>query len=269
MATQPSMATRGRAPSPARTRLLVEHDVVQAGKPFWVAVVLEMQPDWHCYWVNPGHAGFAPRLNWTVPETCRVGETAWPQPSRFMAFGQIGFGYETELAWLVQITPPNNSRPDGPLNIEVEVEWLLCRDACFRGKARHQAEVSLTLEFSDILSPHAENFQRYRSWLPQEPIDSTPAVFYPEGDGWVLQLPIPSEGMVQPGSGFFFPYESGWIDSVADQSTEVLEKTVFVRMRLCDPSRPAPKVLAGVLVWREGQAGSQKVSARLVSSMVD
>lgn len=256
----------GRSTSPATTRLICESDAVQIGQPFWLAVVLEMQPDWHCYWLNPGHTGFSPKLKWFLPESFHIGETFWPQPIRFMAFGQIGFGYENRLAWLVEITPPEVLPSGGQIEIVLKAEWLLCRDVCIRDRVTHELVLPVSPPASANVLSNRDVFDRFRLNLPQRRDEGLAAVFFKEGESWVLRLQVPEGIAVKPTEVYFFPCDAGWIDPVTDQATSVQGTTLLVRMRGCDSDRSAPDELHGVLVWREGHAGSDHIVARRITA---
>jgi DsbC/DsbD-like thiol-disulfide interchange protein len=244
---------------------MCEAGTIQGGRSFWLALVLKMQPDWHCYWLNPGHTGFTPRLKWSVPESFHVGETAWPQPRRFMASGQIGFGYEHEVAWLVEITPPSLLSAGAQIRVSVGVEWLLCRDVCLRSGASHELILPVSPPVAEPCLPYRDIFERFRLSLPQSR-DEVEAVFYAEGEFWVLRLHIPADTTFNLPEVYFYPCQAGWIDPVAYQSATVQGTTIEVQMLLCDTDCSAPDELKGVLVWREGNGGSDSIAARRVDT---
>ena len=54
---------------------------VGPAKAVHVGLLLQHQPHWHTYWINPGDSGLATRLEWTLPPGVTAGETQWPIPA--------------------------------------------------------------------------------------------------------------------------------------------------------------------------------------------
>ena len=69
-----AMAVAIGAPVPAsatqdlvQARLVSETGAIKPGGTAWMAVELAMKPGWHTYWRNPGDAGQATDIVWTLP----------------------------------------------------------------------------------------------------------------------------------------------------------------------------------------------------------
>ena len=60
----------------AEAQLISEVSAVQPGRPFWVALRLQMREGWHTYWRNPGDSGWPPPL----PGRCRR-DSRWVKSS--------------------------------------------------------------------------------------------------------------------------------------------------------------------------------------------
>jgi thiol:disulfide interchange protein DsbD len=99
------------------------------GDTFRVALVERIQPGWHTYWINPGDAGQATRLRWSVPGGYRVDDVQWPVPHVFRSGTLVTYGYEGEVA-LVQTVHAPGSLASAPANLSVEAQWLACQDLC-------------------------------------------------------------------------------------------------------------------------------------------
>lgn len=99
------------------------------GQTFRVALVERIQPGWHTYWINPGDAGQATKLRWTLPEGYRVAEVQWPVPQVFRSGPLVTYGYEGEAILLQDVRAPDRLG-SAPAQLSVEAQWLACRDIC-------------------------------------------------------------------------------------------------------------------------------------------
>src|SRR5712671_5056044 len=52
------------------------------GSTVFVAVAQHLDKGWHSYWRNPGDAGEATSLTWTLPTGWGAGGIVWPSPKR-------------------------------------------------------------------------------------------------------------------------------------------------------------------------------------------
>jgi DsbC/DsbD-like thiol-disulfide interchange protein len=116
----------------------------QPGKPVPVGIKLKIEPGWHSYWVNPGVGGMAMSAKWTLPGGWSAGELKAPVPKRFKTGDLPGFGYEGEVIYRVDLTPPADAK--GEVKVKVKLSWLTCNEsACVPG----DVEVSLQLPSGD------------------------------------------------------------------------------------------------------------------------
>lgn len=116
----------------------------QPGKAFPVAVRLKLDPGWHTYWINPGVGGMPVKATWTLPDGWTAGELQQPVPKRFMTGDLPGFGYEGEVVFLADLTPPAGAT--GEVECRVKLVWLTCNDnSCVPG----DAELSVKLAAGD------------------------------------------------------------------------------------------------------------------------
>lgn len=102
-----------------------------------VGIYFEPDPGWHVYWINPGDSGAAPRFNFS-PTNLSVGEILWPFPTRLPIAHLVNLGYEGDVAYLFKagadpIELRSKSREPGKARLEVELEWLVCKEDCIPG----------------------------------------------------------------------------------------------------------------------------------------
>lgn len=144
-------------------RLVADVEVVQAGQPFTVGVVLDMAPGWHTYWKSPGDAGLPTKVDWKLPEGFSAGDLEWPVPQRVIEPGDIQvFAYKGRVVLLATITPPAELA-SGPVQLAAKATWLVCEQICIPGSAG----LELTLPQDAIAAAEgAELIAEFRSRLP-------------------------------------------------------------------------------------------------------
>ncbi|MBN4075008.1 MAG: thiol:disulfide interchange protein [SAR86 cluster bacterium] len=115
--------------------LVAEMTGVTPGQSTWVALRLDHMENWHTYWKNPGDAGRATEINWTLPTGVSAGEIVWPTPKRIVLPADlIDFGYEDEIFLQVLLSIPASYQGES-LDISGNVQWLECEDICIPGGA--------------------------------------------------------------------------------------------------------------------------------------
>ena len=86
------LALLAAAASPARAEVVktghIEVELVSQeaaavpGSMVFVALRQKIQTHWHTYWRNPGDAGDATKIVWTLPAGWTAGDIVWPTPER-------------------------------------------------------------------------------------------------------------------------------------------------------------------------------------------
>ena len=234
--------------------LVSEVKTIRPAQPFWVALRLKMAPHWHVYWINPGDAGQAPSVEWTLPEGFQTGEIQWPYPKRVWMDEFVNFGYEDEVLLMVQITPPNNLDPEQVVELKAAADWLVCKDVCIP----ESGEVSLTLTVQDgppETDPQwLKAFAETRSRLPLTQSD------------WQIEAAVEDTSLVivaTPPTWFsgtlsktiFFPYEEFLIHNAAEQGFEKTGGSYRIMVPLAVAKADLPEKMAGILVTDSGWRG--------------
>jgi thiol:disulfide interchange protein DsbD len=124
---------------------------IQAGQTFWLGLQIEHQPHWHTYWQNPGDSGLPTRLQWKLPAGLQAGEIAWPLPKKIPIGTLANYGYENTVLLPVTVTvgPDFKAPVVGPVKIQLQAEWLVCRQECIPQEA--QLELSLPAQSATAL----------------------------------------------------------------------------------------------------------------------
>jgi thiol:disulfide interchange protein/DsbC/DsbD-like thiol-disulfide interchange protein len=149
---EPKMGNSNLVSQPHVTaELIPDYAAIKAGKPFLVALHLHADPDWHTYWINPGDAGLATSITWTLPPGFIAGPVQWPTPEKHDMGGLMTFGYAGDVYLLTTITPPTGPDKWPPAAaIKANAQWLVCKEECIPG----HADLSFSLE--NGMSPAAQ-----------------------------------------------------------------------------------------------------------------
>ncbi len=130
-----------------------------------VALRLEPDPTWHAYWINPGDAGLAATMRWSLPAGFSASELQFPAP-HVIPFGDlVTYGFDEPILLLSEITVPAGEAGD-TVDLQGEARWVVCDDElCVPEKA----SLSLTLAFGDgdLDSNQADSFAAARAKLPE------------------------------------------------------------------------------------------------------
>ena len=138
---------------------------VQAGQTFWLGLKITHAPHWHTYWQNPGDSGLPTQLHWQLPAGLQAGEIAWPLPKKIPIGTLANYGYEDTvlLAVPVTVTPQFQPPITGQLRIELQAQWLVCRQECIPQEGRF----ALDLPTRSATALHGALFDTAHSTTPQ------------------------------------------------------------------------------------------------------
>ncbi|MDE0119062.1 MAG: protein-disulfide reductase DsbD family protein [Bdellovibrionales bacterium] len=112
----------------------------------WVTI----DKGWHSYWQYPGESGKPLQVKWTLPQDSVVSPLQWPIPERIHFGSLINFGYKHSFLLMSEWSLPEK-KPYKTVNIQAEVEWLICKEVC----VPLTQSVSLDIPITPIVS---ENF---------------------------------------------------------------------------------------------------------------
>ncbi len=236
--------------------LVADVEALAPGRPFHVAVRLEIKDGWHVNWLNPGDAGLAPGIKWNVPKGFKTTVMCWPYPERFRTGPLVIFGYAKELMLVTEVTPPADLPVGAPVELGAEVTWLACEEACIPGSASLSTKLAVetTARTDSKWSPPID------AWRNRCPGLSGPwSVDASLGDQatLLLDLQIAEDEKVPLNGAFFYPYDQGVIENAASQLLAVLPgpngRTAYqLRVELSRVASNVPERLRGVLVMDTG-----------------
>jgi len=240
-------------------RLISDRDAVRPGGTFTVAVEQDIRSGWHTYWSNPGDAGAATEVHWTLPPGWKAGAIQWPYPHRLPVGPLMDYGYEGTVWLLVDMTVPADAAP-GSLKLAALVQYLVCREVCIPEDANAVLPLVVDRAAAPPDSASAAEFAAARAKLPAP--SPWPLRFAINGEGARLYVQAPAlAGSAKPVDAQFFPAHSGLVKDAAPQSF------VFVKdglvMRLTPGAKLAKRgLLDGVLVLTSADNSVQALAVQ-------
>jgi thiol:disulfide interchange protein/DsbC/DsbD-like thiol-disulfide interchange protein len=147
-----------------RIKLLANVKSVKPGGEFLVGVLMTMDEGWHTYWKNPGEAGLATEINWSLPRGFSAGDIRWPLPHKYNESGEVlTYGYEKENMLIVPIKTLS-SISQSKITLKADVSWLECEKICVPGSA--SVELTLPVMATEPEADNAVMFGTYTSMVP-------------------------------------------------------------------------------------------------------
>ncbi len=191
---------------------------VAPGSTVYVALRQKIQPGWHTYWRNPGDAGDATRIVWTLPAGWTAGDIVWPTPEKSRVGPLLDFAYTGEVLLPVPISVPANAQPGSVVTLKAAAAFLVCEQVC----VPEDAVVTLTLPVvAGVPSADPKWGAKVAETLAKAPKPAgLKAVF--ELQGSVLKLAVtgaPLKGADMSGA-FFYPYSGKVIEHPPEQKIE-------------------------------------------------
>jgi thiol:disulfide interchange protein DsbD len=250
-----------------RVELIADVQSVAPGQPFHLGVRFEISKDWHINWINPGDAGLAPSVAWTLPDGFVAEQFEWPYPRRYVEAGPLTiFGYSDTLTLWFAVTPPDDLAPGESAALRAGVDWLACRDVYVRGSSNVEIEIPIErVARGDEARTRA--FNESRSRLPEVASAWNVTARYNEHE-IILEIgSLRSAPGFHPAGVFFFPTEQGIIDNGAAQRLDTLGAGFQLTVPRSRTTQKLPRRLTGVLVL-EGGRGGDRPQALLVDAVL-
>lgn len=251
-------------PAHVQVKLVQEEETIQPGRPFWVAIHLNIEDEWHVYWKNPGDAGMPLKIEWKLPHGFEAGPLQWPFPEKFTVADMVGFGYEGEVVLLSLLSPPADLPLNQPIQLEAQVKWLVCSAlTCQPGSAPVSIKITPQAEVPQVNQEAVALFSNARAKIPT----SHAEVKTVRKDG-IVQIEVPNDDQ-EPQSDnivgvYFFPEQKDVIDHSVDPTVAAGQKTdnrYFVNLKGSDEIGAKSQILKGVLVVHTQQGMEESVQA--------
>jgi DsbC/DsbD-like thiol-disulfide interchange protein len=166
--------------------VVLDRTAVPPGGSATVALVYKIEPGWHTYWINPGDAGAAPKVKWTLPPGVTVSDLRYPIPHRKTSEGLTSFIYENEVALLATVTVPADQK--SAFDLTGRVKTVVCSDEC----VLEEQDVAIRVPVGDGVAKDEARFGQWRSLLPKQ--SASPrmitAKVEPDGKHGTLRIPL-------------------------------------------------------------------------------
>jgi thiol:disulfide interchange protein len=241
---------------------LVAHapDGVEPGRPVWLGLLIEHQPQWHTYWKNPGDSGLPTTLAWQLGAGASAGEIAWPTPRRLPVGPLMNYGYEGRLLLPVPVQVAPGFAGEA-LDVKLAAQWLVCKDVCIP----QQGEFALRLPAQASTAAHAALFD---AALAAQPAQASSADARAELADGARLLRVSITGLpasLQGQALAFFPETGGVIDHAAPVSGHWSGATWRADLSVSPQRSEGPARLPAVLV-APGQSRGTRVDLAIAGA---
>jgi thiol:disulfide interchange protein DsbD len=199
----------------ARVELLSDRSAIVPGEAFTLAVRIELDPDWHLYWRNPGASGLPLELEWNLPPGLQAGPIEWAVPQKISVGGLVNYVYKQSAVYLIRIQSSQELVTGTQLPIRVKAFWLMCKELCLPDEA--DLKIDLAVATMSQASPEAALIAESGRQLPlKSNLDSIRV----KSDAAAVHLWLGSGSSASHWSegDYFFPYSSEWMDPNQPQS---------------------------------------------------
>lgn len=239
--------------------LLADHVAIQPGQSFMAGLRLKTDEHWHTYWKNPGDAGQATSLAWSLPPGFEAGAIQWPTPQRFPLGPVTSYGYDGDTLLLTEIAVPMNATVGTSLPLRVHVEWLVCSDECIPGETDLALELPVETSPTQAAPEIAALFRSAHDNLPRNGSSRWAAAFGTSGNEIVLQIQVPNDTEFDLAQAYFFAADEGTIAPAEPQAARLDNGMLTIRMKRFPDGTATPAMLTGILSV-PGASGPQGIA---------
>jgi thiol:disulfide interchange protein DsbD len=224
------------------------------GSTVYVALVQKIDKGWHTYWRNPGDAGEATKIAWTLPPGWRAGDIVWPAPRRLPVGPLMNYGYEDQAILATPIEVPAGAKPGQTAHIGAKVSMLVCADVCVPQDAVLTLDVPVT---AGAAPPDPAWGAAIAKTLADAPKPSGLAATY-QLSGGTLRIAVAGPALAgrSGADAYFYPYQPDVIDHAKPEAIDLGAQgfTFAATTGASLKQGPAPASVAGVVETADGQA---------------
>ncbi|WP_166039411.1 protein-disulfide reductase DsbD domain-containing protein [Sphingosinicella sp. YJ22] len=208
-AAQPLAAGRNHIAA----ELVAESATPAPGQSVTIAFSFTPEPGWHGYWLNPGDAGQAARVEWQLPDGAEVGALRYPVPERLIIQGLMNHVFNGPHAFLATLRLPAGIAPGTAIPVRARIDYLACTDEIC---VPERANLSLDLRAGDgsVAGDQRTRFDAWRAALPR-PLGSEGAFEFRDGR---LRVAVPLPASVGVNDPHLFAATPNALIYAADQA---------------------------------------------------
>ena len=208
------------AAAPVKTQhveaeLFAETTGAAPGSTLYVALRQKITPGWHTYWRNPGDAGQATSIAWTLPAGWSAGDIVWPTPERYIAGPLMNYVFSDEVYLPVPITVPADAQPGQTVTLKAAADWLVCKDVCV------PEDATLTLDVPVLAAPQTSPIagKAIADTLAAAPKPAgLKATFSADASAVTLSITGDAVKGQDVAHAYFYPYNGAVIEQIKPQS---------------------------------------------------
>lgn len=145
---------------PVQVRLAQAGPFDAAGNHYPALLQVRLADDWKTYWRSPGEGGIAPRLDWQASANIAELNWQWPQPKRFTLLGVETQGYQHEVAFPLQLTPIDATKP---IMLDAVLTLPSCTTICVL------TDYPLRLQLAPAYQPDEILYHQYQQAISRVP----------------------------------------------------------------------------------------------------
>jgi len=166
---------------------------------------IELETGWHLYWTNPGDAGLAPTVRWTLPEGFAAGPLLHPVPKKSVDEGLVSYVHSGTVLLICDVTPSPSDQARRRWEAAAVLGWMACRESCIVGETAVRT----------LFPPAGESLRKARSLVeadrplfprPLSKSGLTAAAGQAEWTGAAWRIEITLAGPRVSQAEDFFPY---------------------------------------------------------------
>jgi thiol:disulfide interchange protein/DsbC/DsbD-like thiol-disulfide interchange protein len=255
----------GQTKSHTKATLYLSEAAVKPGSTVTAALHLQMDPNWHTYWKNPGESGKATKITWELPPGITAGEIQWPVPEKFET--KVGndsvftYVFHKEVALLIPLTIAADA-PAGAVAIKGKANWLECEVPCIPGSAR--VEAPLVIGVGSKPSAQAEQIKKWEEKIPKAASDDLKLTAEWDGAGTAEERAIIFALTKDSGAWEFYNYPLEDADlSVKSERLPNVDGKIRFRKTVKKWGDAWPMEISGVVLIPGDESSARVVSASL------
>ena len=199
-------------------QLAAETSGVAPGSTLYAAVILTAEKGWHTYWRNPGDAGEASKIAWTLPAGWRAGDIVWPAPKRLPVGPIMNYGYEGRVVLAAPIEVPATARPSENDTLLANIDYLVCAEVCVPGSAKVSLILPVVTGAPSVDPTWGPVIEKDLAAAPKSA--GLTARFQRAGAHLALAAAGAPLAGLSPSDAYFYPYDDTLIDQAKPQAVE-------------------------------------------------
>lgn len=230
---------------------------VHGGEEILIGIRQQIIPHWHTYWINPGDSGLATKIDYQLPMGAVVGAIQWPTPHRIILGPVVNYGYDNEVTLLSSVKLPERLAEGDVVPIRAKVKWLVCEEVCIPQEAELELRLPVLPAGTQTEPVNGDVIARA---LASQPLQSPwPIELKQTADGILLSVLGEDLTQAKPSGVYFYPQEWGRLAQGVEQSVQLSDGALTLKLTAGDAPLKSGEVLKGVLAVTK-QVGQEQIT---------